>query len=426
MSRRQEARRLVDDSFATGSWMVVRLLALGVWLFVMTETVTAADFGWLASCLGVAAVCAMFVGGGIPYSFFACASEPSTSTLEGRWSELLGCILFLGPIVVAIALVGLSIWMPAPVPRLLLLALLIIEIPLVGLVQSCALLLHAKRNFGAASGLPAMMMVARALAATTAAGVDASLSGYIALHSIAGLLTGAAVLAWSRTKGCGLVAPRMPSGRTLRLGSNYAVMAGGSLVNGELDKPLLAKVADLTVTGHYALAYRLCSVAATPVTALSASMLPRWARMSVAGDRYNLCRSFALILVLVAITSAIVSALLQVLLYRMNVQSFGLGREAAELLHGLVWAIGPIGLHQLGGTALLAISRPLVRAVVDVSGLFILTLAFLHFYNAMGARGVVVASVLVEALVAVTMAIAFFVLLPHPIARQQRGKSDDQ
>lgn len=409
MSRIQDARRLASDTAASGSWMLLRLLSLGIWVVVMARLISAAEFGWLASTLGIAAVCAMFVGAGIPYLFFTDAHEDSPLVLEARWSELLGCLALLGPVLVLLSLVAIVIWLPVPVPVFLLLALLIVEIPLAGLVQSSALLIHAKRNFGAAAGMPALMTLGRALAAGCALAVQASLGGYIVFHLLAALLMAAVVLTWASAKRCRLVMPRIPSGQTLRAGSSYAVMAGGSLVNSELDKPVLARVAGLAVTGNYALAYRICAAAAMPVTALSTSMLPRWTRMLAKGHHRSVRRSFALMLLLVACASVAVSGLLQLLLGFFQLQEFGFRNEAVSLMHGLVWVIGPIGLHQLAGTALLAASRPLRRAVIDVAGLGLLAIAFLYFYTQMGIRGLALASVLAESVIAASMAIVFFV-----------------
>lgn len=389
--------------------MVVRLLSLGVWVVVMAKLLSAAAFGWLASTLGIAAVCAMFVGAGIPYLFFAAAHEDSPTVLEVRWSELLGCICLLGPLIVLVALLGIVTWMPTPVPVLLLLALLIVEIPLVGLVQSSALMAHAKRNFGAAAGLPAMMTLGRALAAGSALAMQVGIGGYLVLHLLTALLMAVVALAWAGAKGCNTVMPRMPSGTTLRGASRYAAMAGGSLVNSELDKPILVRVSGLAVTGNYAIAYRICAAAAMPITALSASMLPRWSRMLAAGEFRSLRRSFALMLLVVACGSLAISGLLQMLLGYARLQELGFRHEVVSLIKGLVWVIAPIGLHQLGGTALLAVSRPLRRTIVDVAGLALLAMAFLYFYKDMGLHGLVLASVLAEIFVASSMAVAFFV-----------------
>lgn len=407
MSRFQDALRLARDTSATGSWMVLRLLSLGIWLLVMAKLVSAADFGWLASTLGVAAVCAMFVGAGIPYLFFSAAHEDSPLALEIRWSELLGCLALLGPIIVLVALLGIVVWMPSPISVLLLLALLIVEIPLTGLVQSSALLLHAKRNFGAAAGLPAMMTVGRALAAALALAMDLDFSGYLVAHLLMAITVAAFVLLWASRKGSALVRPRIPSVATCRSAASYASMAGASLASGELDKPLLVKVAGLEATGNYALAYRICSAVAMPTTALSASLLPRWARMWAEYQHAALRRSFLAMFVVVAIASVAISAILILVLDSLSLRDLGLRDAVLEMACGLVWIIGPIGLHQLAGTALLAISRPLLRTLFDAAGLALLVGAFACFYFQLGTRGLALACVLVESLVACLMAAAF-------------------
>lgn len=421
MSSAVDAMRLLRDTSATGGWMVVRLLSLGAWLLTMARLLPATDFGWLAGALGIAAVCAMLVGAGIPYLFFADAHANVLDVLSTRWSELLGCLWVIGPFLVLLALVAIRIWMPLPVPILLVVLLLVSEVMLVGLIQSSALLLHATRNFGAASGLPATLTIGRALAAGLALMTGTDLHGYLMLHVLAIVLVTICSMAWASRRGCHLSRPRIPTRATLRQAFPFATMAGSSLATSELDKPLLGRIVGLATTGHYALAFRICTAAATPVTALSATMLPRWARMVAARSSGTLYRSFALMFAVVALSGIAGSAFLDFLIGRLPLHALGLHQEAITLLHGLVWIIAPIGLHQLAGTVLIAVGKPLLRATCDIAGLVILALLFAYSYSQQGIAGLAIACILAESMIAGLMVLVFLWVLP-----QGRVHGDDE
>jgi O-antigen/teichoic acid export membrane protein len=158
-----------------------------------------------------------------------------------------------------------------------------------------------------------------------------------------------------------------------------------------------------------------------PATALSASLLPRWARLWATHQHVALRRSFLAMFAVVAIASIAISVLVLLLLGRFPLRDLGFGDAVAEMMQGLVWIIGPIGLHQLAGTALLSISRPLLRTLFDTAGLALLAGAFVSFYFQLGTRGLALACVLVESLVACMMAAAFLssVSGSHGVAKME-------
>jgi O-antigen/teichoic acid export membrane protein len=393
--------------------MTVRVFALALWVWLLTQQLPAEDFGWLASVLAVSAIFALIAPLGIPYLFFT--DTQSSTGSEDRWCEALGSLLVVGPALAVVGALLLDTWMNGTVSLAMVITFMVVEVFIVSLVQSAGLWGHSVGRLGIAAGLPSVLMVARAVAAglcVMQVGNEYSvLETYLLVHIVIGALTACAVLAWVTQTAALKWRPVWPAMATCMAAWRYAAMSGAALASSELDKPLVVRVIGLGPAGHYAMAYRVCSVLAMPSTALAASMLPRWIAAVAQHDVVRLKRSFLSVLLLVAIIGSVLMVLLYGWLMICAPGSFGLYPEAWPWMQGLACLGVVLGLRQVAATALIAIGRPLMRALLDMVSLVILAVVAFLGYPALGSGAVILACISAEVCAALAMAVVFFLAL---------------
>lgn len=392
--------------------MTVRVFALALWIWLLTQQLPAEDFGWLASMLAVSAICALVAPLGIPYLFFtdACLSLRSGE----RWCESLGALLVVGPVLAVVGVLLLDSLMGGTVALHMALAFMVVEVLIASLVQSAGLWGHSVDRIAIAAGLPATLTIARTVAAglcLTMADDGSMLETYLFAHVAIGALAAFVMLLWI-TKVAGLRwRPIWPALATFKVAWRYAAMGGTALASSELDKPLVVRVMGLQQAGHYAMAYRVCSALAMPATALAATMLPRWVAAVAQRDMARLKRSFVATLLAVATIGLVLMVLLYTWLAVYPPGSLGLYPEAWQWMQGLACLGVVLGLRQVAATAMIAIGRPLLRALLEGGSLVILALVTLLAYPVLGGVSVILAIILAESCAAVAMVVVFFLTL---------------
>ena len=351
--------------------MGVRVAALAFWLFTLASILPPDSFGWIASLLAIAAVCALIAPVGVPYLFFGAVHRDGGKEATKYWRDAVAALSLLGPALALLASWGFVLWIDSPIPLVWVVSFLMVEITLCSFVQTGALWMHAHGNFGSAVGLPALLMVSRAVAAILAMSFEqSSAMGYLGFHLI-GTVAVAGLVAWrAEVIRRGLPRPGLPSWTTLSKSASYGLMGAGTIFSSELDKPLIARVLGLGVAGVYSIAYRLVATLATPATALAAAMLPRWSAMVERGDRAGLRQSF-----LFSCLGALMLGFLFLILVRAAADidlgsQWGEYDDVLEWMDRLAWIVAGLGLHQIAGTALIAAGRPLLRAAVDLAIFF--------------------------------------------------------
>jgi O-antigen/teichoic acid export membrane protein len=239
------------------------------------------------------------------------------------------------------------------------------------------------------------------------------LETYLFIHMLVGALAAFAVLTWTTRSVALKWRPVLPNIATCTAAWRYAAMSGAALASSELDKPLLVRVMGLLQVGHYALAYRICSAMAMPATALAAAMLPRWVDAFAKGDSISLQRSFLRVLLAVAVVGLILTALLYYWLTIYPPGSLGLYPQAWPWIHGLACLGLVLGLRQVAATSLIAVGRPLTRALLDIASLGILVTVAWLVYPALGSKAVILACIFAEICAAGAMAMIFFSALSN-------------
>ncbi|MBB1059129.1 lipopolysaccharide biosynthesis protein [Marilutibacter spongiae] len=396
------------DVFASGVWMGIRLIALAGWLLALARFAPADDFGWLAAVLGVCAVCTLLCCLGIPYLYFADA-QVGAGVRHGRWNESLGCILASSPPIALVSSLALFLLFDAPVPYGVLLCFVLVEVACAALIQSSALCMHADGRLGAAAALPALPGIGRLVAAAAILYVEPTgpraFEHYLLAHLVVNVLGCLFSMGWVVKVGGLLPAPRLPSRGTLAAGWRYGAMGGAALACSELDKPYAGRLAGLEAAGHYSMAYRICAALSVPATALSASMLPRWARAVAEHDAPYLRRSFACCLGGVMLAGIVVWLGVNGVTRALDPAILGIYPRSWTMLGTLSLLVGALGMHQVAGTALLALGRPLARSAVDVLGLGVLAVSMFLGNSRYGLDGIAWASVVSEYVVVLVMSL---------------------
>ena|GEM_PF-4901789 len=396
----------------------MRLLASIAWLWCVVQVLPASDLGWLASLLAVCAVGALLAQAGIPYLFFA--DQHAAGGVLKRWNEALGAMLVLGPAVAIVGGVAFARLAPYTLPLESILVFTVIEVCSSALVQAVALQGHAAGRLGYATWLPAWTIVARACAAFSVvlwSPIANVLESYLVLHAASAILVVAFVLLVP-ARALGLsVTPLRPSAGTLRKAWRYAAMGGSAFAMGELDKPVVARVLGLTATGHYALAYRICSAAATPATALSASLIPKLAGMWGRQENATLLRTFAAAWITVATFGIIVALLLRTMFRVLEPGAIGLYPEVWPWIMVMVWLVPLMGLHQIASAGLLALGLPLWRSMIDLAAFTLFVGCVVLLVPVRGASVVPLACILAGAAGAVSATLVFVLQVRNRISR---------
>lgn len=393
--------------------MVVRVVALALWVWLLVQQLSAEDFGWLASVLAVTAVCSLVVPFGIPYLFFA---DAHSSIKNGeRWREALGALIVFGPVLAITVAFFLDWWLERAVSLGVIIFFVVIEVLIASLVQSAGLWGHSVGRIDIAAGLPAALTISRTIAAglcLTQVGIeDSMLEVYLLGHVVVGVLTALVMLTWATRATALKWRPAFPAMTTFVEAWRYAAMGGAALASSELDKPLMVRVMGLQQVGHYAMAYRVCSALAMPATALAAAMLPRWVAAVAQNDAARLRCSFIAVLIAVAAMGSMLMALLYVCLAVYPPGSFGLYPEAWPWMRDLAGLVVVLGLRQVTSAALIAVGLPLVRALLDMATLATLAAVAFLAYPVLGIGGVILGCILTEACAATAMAVYFFLAL---------------
>ncbi|MBL8256260.1 MAG: hypothetical protein JNJ62_06645 [Pseudoxanthomonas mexicana] len=378
------------------------MLSLALWIWTLVQKLPSDQFGWLTAALSVSAVCTLLAQLGIPYLFFSDAHVPERR--EHRWREALGALLALGPLFAVLGTLLMNSLFEGAVPGFVSLAFLIVDVLAGGVVLAGALWGHSAGRLGIAAGLPALLVISRLVAAGACVVLgqespESYLNSYLLIHSMFMGLAAFATLAWIASSTGGKWTPVEPSLGTCSSGLRYAVMGGASLAMSELDKPLLARVMGLAHAGHYAMAYRVCAALSMPATAAAAALLPRWSSMIAAGELSRFRKSFLSASVTAVVVGVILAACLKVVLAVFPPGTYGLYEDSWPWMQGLAWLGALLGAHQLMGTALLAIGRPVVRAALDLSGLGLMAVLSFAAFDRWGVAGVVLVCLLAEAVI---------------------------
>jgi O-antigen/teichoic acid export membrane protein len=413
---------IARDAAIASFWLGQRLLFLACSIIALTTTLSAEDFGWIASLLAVCAVSALLAPAGIPYLFYSEVHKESQGRSSDYWRQGIGATLLLGPLVALLSAGFLLTAIQAPVAPLWVVGFVAVDVVCGGLLQSFALWLHARGSLFGASAIPTALTLARAVAALLLLSVEQpSAEDYMQMHVATTLLITVLVLRLLHHHECSLRGWQFPSRSTLARSVSFTLMSGGSLLTSELDKPLVARVLSLGVAGHYSAAYRVVAALATPMTAIAQTMLPKWAALAADFDQRRLRRSFLATCLLALMLGCLAVFVVHCAARIETAELLGEYAAALDWMSSLAWLAAGVGLHQISGTALVAVQRPLTRASIDIACLGLLFALLPWLAGRWGADGVAFGIVAIEWTAAFVMGFAFLVLSRS--SQHQAGRS---
>lgn len=410
ISFRQRLLAYRPGALATGALLAtgLQLLRVGcqaVGVIVLARFLGPQDFGLLVGIGGMA----MIIGtlswlGGSYLMMETVTGQPAR--FGPAWSATRHSVFWLA----AVLLLPFMLLTPlllqlAPAP-LLLLALGLSEILCYPLVYAAGFAFQAHQRQGWANGLPALMAVARLLAAIVfLLWLPApTLEGYALFHLAASLLcAGLALLAVQR-----VLAPAPARERyglaDLRRGAGY--LMGGLSLNayGEADKILAVRVLGTGPAAAYAVGYRVISMLAMPALALAQVAQPRMFRHVQAGEEQAL-RALVVRLALSGLAYTAAAAGLAWLLAPLLAPLLGTAYETAvTAARALVVLLPLIFLRVLAVTLLTSLGRPGLRAGMEIVAIGLMAAAIHVAAPRFGLEGVIASVVAVEVLLFLALA----------------------
>lgn len=192
---------------------------------------------------------------------------------------------------------------------------------------------------------------------------------------------------------------RWPSRAEMRESVGYAVLNVTAMGPAELDKTLATKLLPLSSAGLYSAGARVIGATTLPVIALMLSALPRLFR-----DGQSQAQRTAHLLRCIFGATALYSVSLATVMWWCApafVWLFGAKYEGIEaVVRGLCVAIPGMAFRLVAGNTLMALGEPWMRAGFEMMGLLVLTLSATVLTERLGVRGMPVALVCSEWLMA--------------------------
>lgn len=394
---------------------LLRVASQALSVILLARTLGPHDFGVMVGISGVAMITGTVTWLGGSYLMLeSVANQPqqfgrawSATRHSACWIAAALLLLFL--------LLSPPLLQLAPDP-LLLFALGLSEILCYPIVYAAGFAFHSHQRQGWATGLPALMAVARLLA--TAAFLlwmpHPTLHGYALFHLVASILVaGLALFAVQR-----MLTPGPERGRygaaDLRRGAGY--LMGGLSLNayGEADKIMAVRALGAGPAAAYAIAYRVMSMLAMPALTLVHVAQPRMFHHAQAGETGAL-RTLATRLALVGLAYSTLAATLAWLLAPLLTPLLGAAyAPAATAARALVILLPFMFLRVLAITLITSLGRPGLRTGQEVIAIGAMVLAINAAAPRHGVTGVIAAVVGVEILLFLSLAATAARLLRPP------------
>ncbi len=208
----------------------------------------------------------------------------------------------------------------------------------------------------------------------------------------------------------------------LRQGAYFAIGMSAQTVYNDLDKTMLARLGTLDATGIYGAAYRVVEVSFSPVNALLGAAYPRFFRIGVDGIKAGL--RFARPLMLKAFLFS--SLLCLILMVTAGLLPLVLGQQFAFAAVALRWLalILPLrSIHAFLSDVLTTTGRQGLRTIIQISVACLNALLNLWAIPAYSWRGAVFTSLGSEAVLALTVGLAVWIIARNSDSPDRREET---
>jgi O-antigen/teichoic acid export membrane protein len=379
-------------------WQAARLGGQALWVLAIARLLGPGGYGLFIGVAGLATTLGGLTGLGQGLVLLQDASrEPAL--FDERWRKAIGTCLASGIAFAALfALAGPWLFGAALSPGALALIGLS-ELLLYPVVTTAAFAFSARQRMGMSAALPAVVALGRVLAALACwlAVPSPTLDAYVGFHAAATALCALGAWWWVHAR---LRPARVPFALGRRdtaegLGFSLMWMVGNALTS--LDKTLVLRLAGAQAAGQYGAAYRLATLLAMPVDALTMAAGPRLFRHGGGRREPGLVARLAL----AALGYALLAA--GVLWLAAGLLPWLLGPAFAPAVPAARWMalfVPCYGLRLLGSNVLMASDRKKLRVLIEGLGLLCLLAAAPLLVPGHGALGAVAMIVATEALLA--------------------------
>lgn len=394
--------RLAKDTAHVAFWQAVRIGGQALWVILIARLLGPRGYGAFVGAAGLATALGGFTGLGLGLVMLQdVARDPSL--FGDRWqsasriSLASGMVLAILYVAVASLVVGHSVQWPV------LIAIALSELSLFPIITLAAFAFSSRHRMGIAAALPALMALCRVLAvlAFWITAPERSLSAYAWFHAAFTLLCAVVAWFWVQLALRPPPAPLRLRSRDMREGAGFSVMwMVGNALN-SLDKTLVLWLTSADTAGLYASAYRLATVLALPIDALTMAAGPRLFRH---GDGTEQRPGLIPRLLASALLYAFVAAMALYLLA--GVLPWLLGPAFAAAVPAARWMalfVPCYGLRLLGSNVLMASNAKRLRAAVEGCALGLLVILAWLWVPTHGLYGAVAMICCTEAALAVAV-----------------------
>ncbi len=375
-------------------WNAARLALQLAWVLLLARALGPQGYGTFSGLAGLGLALGGFAAIGMGLRLYENVARDH-SALARHWVLVRSCAAWSAPSLLVLYLV-LALSMRVDATVLVVVSIGIAEVVLAPLCAQVAFTYASLGRMGESAAVPVVLSLARVVAAAAYLLVwpDGGLNEYVVLHVMTTLL--AISWIWHRAH----VSLRLPrqsrraDGAELRSGLGFASIWASGLALTSLDKTAVMYAGGGSVAGEYTAGYRLASVAALPVEALTTTIMPRLFRAG--GDRPLSPRQ---VLLLIAVVLAYGAAAGWLVGLAMPLVTFLLGDGFAGLvpLAALIaWWVPAYCLRMLLGNMLLGYGLKRVRVGIEISGLIVTGVLMFAWVPATGLAGALKALLVVE------------------------------
>lgn len=348
-------------------WNAARLALQLAWVLLLARALGPQGYGTFSGLAGLGLALGGFAALGMGLRLYENVARDH-SALARHWVLVRSCLAWSAPLLLALYL-ALALSMDVDATVLVVVSIGIAEVVLAPLCAQVAFAYASLGRMGESAAAPVVLSLARVVAAAAYLFIwpAGDLNEYVVLHVVTTLL--AISWVWHRAH-MRLDLPR--TSRTadpveLRSGLGFASIWASGLALTSLDKTAVMYAGGGAVAGEYTAGYRLASVAALPVEALTTTIMPRLFRAG--GDR-PLSPHHVLLLIAVVLAYGAAAGWLVGLAMPLVTLLLGDGFAGLVPLAALIaWWVPAYCLRMLLGNMLLGYGRKRVRITVELSGL---------------------------------------------------------
>ncbi|MCH6482977.1 hypothetical protein MMG85_05290 [Pseudoxanthomonas sp. LH2527] len=367
-------RALATSASAVLAWNVARLALQLAWVLLLARALGPDGYGTFSGLAGLGLALGGFAALGMGLRLYEHVARDH-AVLDSHWALVRRGLAWSAPVLLVLYLLC-AFGMLIDAAAVVIVSIGVAEILLAPLCTQVAFAYASVGRMGESAAAPVALSVARVAAAGCLLVLPSmGLAGYAILHVFTTLV--AVWWIWRlahRRLGLSRHSRRVNAAE-LKSGLGFASIWASGLALTSLDKTAVMYAGGGAVAGEYTAGYRLASVAALPVEALTVVVMPRLFR---AGAGKPLSMRHTLLLVAGVLTYGGVAGWLVSLAAPVVPLLLGEGFAGlVPLVAMLGWWVPAYCLRMLSGNMLLGYGRKRVRICVELSGLAVMAILVL-------------------------------------------------